>query len=86
MAFMDRRHCSDGQELPLPSSAGMFPAGRSRDVLGVCRVAHLRALVYGDRTMFDLGSVFQQVFAEISDLVVNHIIALITGLFSGLLG
>ncbi len=36
--------------------------------------------------MFDLGSVFQQVFAEISDLFVNHILALITSLFSGLLG
>ena len=36
--------------------------------------------------MFDFGSVFQQVIAEISDLFVNHILSLITGLFSGLLG
>ena len=36
--------------------------------------------------MFDFGSVFQQVIAEISGLVVSQILALISGLFGGLLG
>ena len=36
--------------------------------------------------MFDFGSIFQQVLAGISDLFVNQILALISGLFSGLLG
>lgn len=33
-----------------------------------------------------LGSIIQQVMAEISDLFVNKILALISGLFGGLLG
>ena len=32
------------------------------------------------------GSIFQQVWAEISDLFVNQILELISGLFGGLLG
>ncbi len=36
--------------------------------------------------MFDLGSLFLEVMAGISDLFVNQIIALISGLFGGLLG
>jgi hypothetical protein len=36
--------------------------------------------------MFDFGSVFQTVLAGISDLFVNQILSLISGLFSGLLG
>lgn len=36
--------------------------------------------------MFDFGSIFQQVFAGISDLFLNQIIGLISGLFGGLLG
>ena len=36
--------------------------------------------------MLDFGSMFQEVFAGISDLFVNQILALITGLFSGLFG
>jgi len=36
--------------------------------------------------MFDFGSIFQQVMAGISDLFVNQILALISGLFGGLLG
>ena len=33
-----------------------------------------------------LGSIFQQVWAEISDLFVNQILEVISSLFSGLLG
>ena len=36
--------------------------------------------------MFDFGSIFQQVMAGISDLFVNQILGLISGLFGGLLG
>ena len=36
--------------------------------------------------MVDFGSVFQQVIAAISDLFVNQILGLISGLFGGLLG
>lgn len=36
--------------------------------------------------MFDFGSVFQQVIAEISGLFVNQILSLFSGLFGGLLG
>lgn len=36
--------------------------------------------------MFDIGSLFSQVFAAISDLFINQIIGLITGMFTGLLG
>ena len=36
--------------------------------------------------MFDLGSLFLEVMAGISDLFVNQIIALISGLVGGLLG
>ena len=33
--------------------------------------------------MFDFGSIFQQVMAGISDLFVNQILGLISGLFGG---
>jgi len=36
--------------------------------------------------MFDIGSLFQQMWATISDLFVNQMLGLISGLFSGLLG
>jgi hypothetical protein len=36
--------------------------------------------------MFDFGSIVQQVMAGISDLFVTQILALISGLFGGLLG
>ncbi len=36
--------------------------------------------------MFDFGSFFQQVFAEISGLFFAQILSLFSGLFSGLLG
>ena len=36
--------------------------------------------------MFDFGSFLQEVIAGISDLFVSQILALISGLFSGLLG
>ena len=36
--------------------------------------------------MFDFGSIFQQVIVGISDLFVNQILGLISGLFGGLLG
>jgi hypothetical protein len=36
--------------------------------------------------MFDFASIIQQVWTGISDLFLNQIFALITGLFSGLLG
>ena len=36
--------------------------------------------------MFDFGSIFQEVITGISDLLVNQILGLISGLFSGLLG
>ena len=36
--------------------------------------------------MFDFSSIFQQVVTEISDLFLNRILALISGLFGGLLG
>ena len=36
--------------------------------------------------MFEFGSLIQQVITAISDLFVNQILGLITGLFSGLLG
>jgi len=37
-------------------------------------------------TMFDIGSLFQQMWMTISDLFVSQILGLISGLFSGLLG
>jgi hypothetical protein len=36
--------------------------------------------------MIDFGSIFQSVLAGISDLFVNQIVSLISGLLSGLLG
>jgi hypothetical protein len=63
----------------------MFPASRSREVLGACRAAQLEP-VRGDRTMFDFGSIFQQVTTEFSDLFVNRILGLMFSLFGGLLG
>ena len=36
--------------------------------------------------MFDFGSIFQQMITGISDLFVNQILELISGLFGGLLG
>jgi hypothetical protein len=36
--------------------------------------------------VFDFGSIFQLLIAGISDLFVNQILALISGLFGGLLG
>ncbi len=36
--------------------------------------------------MFDFGSIVQQLMAGISDLFVNQIIGLISGLFGGLFG
>lgn len=36
--------------------------------------------------MIDFGSIFQSVLVGISDLFVNQILSLISGLFSGLLG
>ena len=36
--------------------------------------------------MFDFGSIFQEVMMGISDLFVSQILALISGLFAGLLG
>jgi len=36
--------------------------------------------------MFDIGSLFQQMWMTISDLFVSQILGLISGLFSGLLG
>lgn len=36
--------------------------------------------------MFSFGSFFQEVLAGISDLFVNQILALISGLFGGLFG
>jgi hypothetical protein len=61
----------------------MFPGGRLGVVSGVCRTARLQPAL-GDRTMFDFGSVLQQLFTTISDLFLNQIVGLISGLFSGL--
>lgn len=36
--------------------------------------------------MFDFGSIFQQVWAGISDLFLNQIVQLISNLFGGLFG
>ena len=36
--------------------------------------------------MFDFGSLFQEVIAGIGDLFLTQILALISGLFGGLLG
>ena len=36
--------------------------------------------------MFDVGSIIQQVMAAISDLFLESILGLISGLFGGLLG
>jgi hypothetical protein len=36
--------------------------------------------------MFDFSSIFQQVLAGFSDLIVNQILTMISGLFGGALG
>ncbi len=40
----------------------------------------------GDSAMFDFGSIFDSVFASISDLFVNQLVQMITKLVSGLFG
>ena len=36
--------------------------------------------------MFDFSSILQQVFAGVSDLIVNQILTMISGLFTGVFG
>lgn len=84
--FVCERLRSNDQDLEGPPKQARSVPGRSLEVAPENAGRRFFGRNLRGRTMFDVGSIFQSVWAAVSDVILAQIMQLITDLLGGFLG